>query len=704
MLINQREKNCMKRTNQTKQTIQHRAARQIRWTLGFVVLTLMLFLSMLPAGAQVDNPYLQQQPFILRAAYDPLMAPLQFEAETGPTGFSIDLLEAIASQNDWVIHYQPMPMNQAQRSLQQGEVDVILSIDYQARLAAEMEFTEPYLSSTVGLIVPVEDEDIESVADLSERLVAIRRHSQEHDFLQNVWRINFNTTESTAIGFQLLQMGRADALAGDRLMIQYFLEEKGLESQFRFVSSYVIPLEYAMAVSKENFALLNQLNRGLQQVKGQGVHNQLQEKWFGDDHSQARLEEMLKTLGVFLVVILVIFLFSLWWNHTLKKEVQRKTGELKAANQDLENQILETRNMSRLMEQIMRNSPRGLVTIDREGVVTALNPRAQELTRIQEHLGNRPYSDSDLLTSLVKPRIKNVLDEGVQYVGGEQRWRFKNDDQVDIRYTLYPARDVEGRITGMILTLEDITEERKVREEGFEREKSRALHQVVAGIAHEIRNPLTSIKTFVELIPAKIHNLQFQENIALHVPREIDRVSQLIEGLIDYARPQAPNKEIFEAKELLEACHALFDPVFDKRGFVLEKHLETDCYIQADRNQMKQVLVNFLLNGLEAMEEKANEKPEKMTLRMITSCRCSADQVLIELRDEGIGMCSEELKIMLEPFYSTKKSGTGLGLPLSKRYLEDNGATLSVDSEKGRGTTISLEFERMRKDGKDSDH
>ncbi len=653
-------------------------------------------------AASNQNTFVQQQPVILRVAFDPGMAPLSFIATEVPQGFSIDLMDAMAQENDWIVEYMPMPLHQARKAVQQGEVDLILALDYQARLASELEFTEPYLSSSVGLIVPMEEEGIDSMGDLSEKLVAIGRYSQEHDFLQNVWRINFNTTENLNVALQLLEMGRAEALAGDRIMLQYLLEENQLVSRYRFVSSYLIPVEYTMAVSRENYTMLNQLNRGLQQMKGQGIHNQLLEKWFGETDTRARLEEMLRLLAIVLGVTMTVFLVILWWNQTLKGEVQRKTRELKGANQDLEHQIMETRNMSQLMEQIMRNSPRGLLTLDRQGMVTALNPRAQELTKMQEDLRQRHYQESDLLTNILDSRIQKVLEEGTQYMGGELRWFFSGDavnsNQVDIRYTLYPARDVTGQITGMIVTLEDITEERKMRDEDFQREKSRALHQVVAGIAHEIRNPLTSIKTFVELIPSKINNLQFQENIALHVPREIDRVSQLIESLIDYARPQVPNKEVFEAQQLLEACLALFQPVFHKKGLALEATLAEDCLIRADRNQMKQVLVNFLLNGLEAMVEKQENQKDQVghePLVMKMCCHARKDKVLITLADQGIGMGTEELEIMLEPFYSTKKTGTGLGLPLSKRHLEDNGGTLQVESEKGKGTTITLEFQRM---------
>ena len=654
----------------------------------------------IPAEGALDNPYLQRQQVVLRVAFDPRLAPLQYETSEGWQGFSIDLLEAIGRRNDFRVQWVPMTMTQARQGLQSGEVDVILGIDYQARLAPEMEFTEAYFSSTVGLLVPAGTTDIESIADLTEKLVAIQRHSLEHDFLQNVWRINFNTTENLLDGLALMEMGRADALVGDRLVLQHALTEHLLENDYQFVSSYVIPLEYAMAVKKENFSLLNLLNRGLQQAKGQGIHHELQEKWFGNDLLQARLEQTLKALGIILALIFGVFLISLWWNRMLQKEVQRKTGELKAANRELEYQILETRNMSGLMEQIMRNSPRGLVTVDRRGMVTALNPRAQELTGEGESLKDKPFSASPLLESLLKTRLKHVLEEGIQYVGGELRWQREDlGSQVDIRYTLYPARDVEKQITGLILTLEDITEERKQREQGFEREKSRALHQVVAGIAHEIRNPLTSIKTFVELIPAKILNPQFQENIVLHVPREVERVSQLIESLIDYARPRPPNREVFDAAELLKSCTALFEPVFSNKGFQLKSRLEPGCYIKADRDQIKQVLVNFLLNGLEAMEMREDGELVPEPPAMTASCRLDGAHVWIDLKDEGVGMSSEELKNILDPFYSTKKDGTGLGLPLSKRYLEDNDAMLSFESEKGQGTIVHLQFERMTANG-----
>lgn len=635
----------------------------------------MVAIAPVPLSSQTSGELLGTSsgvPSVIRVAWDPAMVPLG--------QVSREIMEHMADATSMTVHWVAVPLHRGERLLLDGHVDVVLGVPYNVRRAGAMEFTDPYLSSSVALLVPRHNETIATVEDLTGRVVAVRGGSGELDYLQNVWRINFNVVSTLDDALDLLSLERADVVAGDRIVLRSLLDARGATSQFRFASSWVMPLEYTMAVRSENYALLNRLNVSLARTVGSNVYQEILERWLIDDVEPLRLRRLLRIIVLLLMAILLVFIASLWWNRTLKLEVARKTRE--------------TRTMSGMMEQIMRNSPRGLITIDRAGTIAAANDRAAALLGESAALRGIPWMEVPILRQIVEPRVQQVLEEGKQYVGGELH-HTRGGVPLDIRFTLYAGRDDRGAIASMVVTLEDITEELRRREQDVEREKSRVLHQVVAGIAHEIRNPLTSIKTYIELLPTKMHNHQFRENIAVHVPREIDRVSQLIESLINYARPAPPQGERFDMADLLGSSVVLFQPVFTARGFALHHDLAAGSWVYADPNQIKQVMINFLLNGLGALEDRqAHDGPPGTAAppSMTVKCCREGSSVVVELADEGIGMHEEEMAIMLDPFYTTKDEGTGLGLTLSKRYLEENHGTMTFHSARGAGTTVVVRF------------
>lgn len=238
-----------------------------------------------------------------------------------------------------------------------------------------------------------------------------------------------------------------------------------------------------------------------------------------------------------------------------------------------------------------------------------------------------------------------------------------------------------------------------VREQLYEQEKSRALTQLVAGLAHEIRNPLTSIKTFVQLIPHKWRNERFQQELVTHVPKEIERLNQLIENLMDYTKPRQMKRSRVDVAHLIESTLVLFKNAVEQKGFRIELQLEPSLMIYADGGQVKQVLINLLLNALEALEAKQQEEETaEGDLGVKIQTFEEKDAVVIQMIDEGIGMTEEEMQKAVEPFYTTKPKGTGLGLSLSKQYVQENNGSLTIHSFKRQGTTVTLRFRKEVKE------
>lgn len=556
-----------------------------------------------------------------------------------------------------------------------------------------MEFSDPMYTSSVGIVVNTDNlTTIESIIDLAEKVISIQRGTVEYEFMRNIRRVKYNVTSNQKNGMKLLQDGRSEAFVGDHLTAQYYLDLNGLADEFQFVGSNVLPIEYTMAVQKENFQLLGQLNRGLRTMKSDGTYSDLQRKWVSgtDESFMKRLLFITKVFGGLLALSIILFLFGIRWNRQLQKLVSEKTKNLSEMNQSLEYQVEQTESSYLFQKQILDSSPRGIVTCDNDGMITSFNPKAKKLSGITKDVINCYYKEIPLLDFLLSKKLAQWLTEDKEEFHIEEAfWTRADQQKLYLRYYIYPLYGFGKEVKGVILTFEDYTTEKKLREQIYNQEKTKTLSRVVAGIAHEIRNPLTSIKTFVELIPKKINNLRFQQEIATYVPQEIKRLNQLIEGLIDYARPQSTNKEVVDAAKVVQECLILFDSTIANKGLALESFIDENLWIEVDRNQLKQVIINLVINGIDAMEVKNDHQ-----LTLTVKADHGGDHVYIEVTDQGIGMDKEEIEQIFEPFYTTKSKGSGLGLAISEQFVNENNGSLQVISSKGKGTSMTLQFKR----------
>lgn len=685
----------------------HGLGRKVTKRLNYALIFLFLFpfmctsanafasSSALPFGGTTPLEE-EHEPLSITVAFDPHLPPFQFWDGEKYTGFNLAIMEAVAQSQGLHVKYRPMSLKESIAAIKTGEIDVILGVNFSAQLFEHMDFSEHYFSSSIGILVKRNNRQINNISDLSYSVVALERDTIEYDFLRNIREIHYHVASNQVNALRILFKGRADAFVGSRVTAEYILKQTGLDDQYEFVENYLLPLEYSFAVQKENHRLVHILNTGLRQIKLDGTYHQIYNDWLADHELQ--LAEQLRTVikvFIFLFIIgAILFYLSIKWNRQLKHEVDKKTRDLQKANQSLEYQVLQTRNSDQFKEQILDSSPRGIVTCDRDGLITSYNLIAMKLTKLKEKpLGEKIFK-IPMLAKMLTGKMEQVLEEGKQFLGAEMVIS-GDDEDICLRYYVYPLYDIEKKINGIILSFEDITEERRLREQIQEQEKSRALIQLVAGIAHEIRNPLTSIKTFVELIPSKMSNEKFQKEITTHVPKEIERLNQLVESLINYAKPKSREKKVVDVEQLIQSCLVLFEQTIKQKGFRLEKELEAGCYIEVDENQLKQVLINLILNGLEAMEEKqAKAGNVYQTLTLGITLYSTAKEVWIEIKDEGQGMSSDQVKKVLEPFYTTKAKGSGLGLALVNQYVNENDGQLFLESRLNEGTKIQLCFQK----------
>ena len=231
----------------------------------------------------------------------------------------------------------------------------------------------------------------------------------------------------------------------------------------------------------------------------------------------------------------------------------------------------------------------------------------------------------------------------------------------------------------------EVSEENEyLRKEMAQAEKLRAVATLASGIAHEIKNPVTVLKTFNEYLPKKLKDEAFLKQYSEIVTNEINSIDQLIHDLLNFAKPSPPSLKRTEIHMLLNETLNLISSQLNKHNILLKKdYLNNEVYLMIDPGQIKQALLNIFLNAIEAMENGG-------TLTIRTVITLNNQFVEIQIEDTGEGISRHDLSKIFEPFYSKKEKGTGLGLSITNNIIQFHQGRIEVTSQEKEGSCFSV--------------
>jgi two-component system, sporulation sensor kinase E len=247
--------------------------------------------------------------------------------------------------------------------------------------------------------------------------------------------------------------------------------------------------------------------------------------------------------------------------------------------------------------------------------------------------------------------------------------------------------DISARQVGYAIILRDITESRRSAEQTLESERLNALTLLAAGVAHEIGNPLNSLHIHLQLIERNVRNLsngakaELQESVDV-ARSEIARLDSIVTQFLRAIRPSKPQLQPENVNTVVEEAVRFFAPEIGDREIAVKQELRSDLpLVQVDRDQMKQAFYNLTKNSFEAMKRGG-----------VLHIRTDRDDthVLIRFADTGGGMSAENMSRIFEPYFTTKESGSGLGLLIVRRIVREHGGELSIASTEGKGLTVTI--------------
>jgi PAS domain S-box-containing protein len=383
------------------------------------------------------------------------------------------------------------------------------------------------------------------------------------------------------------------------------------------------------------------------------------------------------------------------FNHMAAQLFQQRAA-LEEVHAELTRQFEELADLKSYTDSILASVTSGIVTVDLDGRVVTLNPAAELLTGyFAGEAAARYCTEVFAVTPELGEILMETLTSRAPITDIALTLRRRSGAAVPVELSTAPLKGGDGKDLGVVAVFRDLTAVRQLESRLQRSDRLAAVGTLAAGLAHEIKNPLTSLLTFSRQLERRLDDEEFRGRFLTVVPRELKRINGIVERLLALARPPRLTFRLVRLPVLLERALTLYANQIESRHVtVLREYARDVPPIQADEDALYQAFVNVITNALEAMAGRG-----RLTLRLgwddtgalRAGRRSGFDQrVTVEIGDTGPGIAPADADRVFNPFFTTKETGTGLGLALTHKIVEEHGGTVDFRSTPGMGTVFRI--------------
>jgi len=379
--------------------------------------------------------------------------------------------------------------------------------------------------------------------------------------------------------------------------------------------------------------------------------------------------------------------------NEMAAQLRQHRTDLEVADTALRQRFAELSDLKSYTDDILRSFMNGLVTLDLDGRVVTVNPAAEALIGAPAGaLTGRPATDvfhrvpelRDLLLDTLRTRV-GVPQASLLLPRGD-------GPSVPVEVATTPLRGAEGQALGVVAILRDLSAVRLLEDQLRRSDRLAALGTLAAGLAHEIKNPLTAIMTFTRHVARRFDDERFRQRFQSVVPRELERINAIVDGLLRLARPARLTLAPVHLPPLLDQALELYAPQLEARRIRVRREWAVSVPpVPGDAEHLYQAFLNLLGNAIDAMEEGGGTLTVRLGwVEQSDGLGPSRDRLVVEVMDTGSGIKPDETADVFNPFFTTKSGGTGLGLASAHKIIEYHGGAVTFRSAPGQGTVFSV--------------
>ena len=372
----------------------------------------------------------------------------------------------------------------------------------------------------------------------------------------------------------------------------------------------------------------------------------------------------------------------------LRKRIMGLRGELGEIADSINEMAVALADARNLSEIIMDSIADGIIAVDNAGRITAVNSVAESLTGFtsQELIG-KSYDQVFCQDPSFHSFLLDTLRTGEPHIGCQLAYPVRHGT-IWVSASTSLLKNFKGEVMGAVTVFRDLSERKRLEEQVNRANRLATLGELMAGVAHEIRNPLTSVKGFLQHFQSSSKNEEWR----LYLPvllQEVDRMNRIIETLLYFSRPTQTAVLPTDLNRILSDALTLVARRSDSKNVEFEVHVEDGLpLVELDGEQFRQVVLNLLINSVQAIQESGTVTVEAKSLP-------DTDEVLLSFADSGSGILPGVREKIFDPFFTTKPAGTGLGLAFVQRIVSARGGQVFVEDNAGGGAMIKIVIPRL---------
>ena len=364
---------------------------------------------------------------------------------------------------------------------------------------------------------------------------------------------------------------------------------------------------------------------------------------------------------------------------------------------DLNSELAEKNNY---LSGILEGLPVGIMVTDSDGVIETVNSTACLILEkdMGSLIGERmPFDEMDCGGGFEKGEGKGAVEilrlNGRDVaMDGEVCIRGRNGRKKTVSITSTGLKDLQGVERGRLIVLKDVSEIKRLRESLERDRRLKAMGEMAASLAHQIRNPLGSIELFASILSDELSHDRERQRLAKEIIHGVKELNNTLSNMLLFVHDSKPYKEVVRARALFEETMETMGFILQDREISIESSKVPDgLLLYIDKELFKQALLNIIMNSVEAI----GNKPDG---RVSVSLKVESDGIHISISDNGSGIKEKEIEKIFDPFFTTKPRGTGLGLSVVNNIIKAHGGMIEVESVEGKGTTFDIIIPEVNSD------